>query len=48
MSHKLVGSFTARSYELEGTIDMKEIECGGKFVSVEFGANYCPKCGEAL
>ena len=48
MTHKLIGSFTARSYQIEGSIDMKEIECGAKYVSVEFGANYCPKCGEEL
>ena len=46
MTHKLIGSFTAVADE--GSLDLKQIECGGKYVSVEFGANYCPKCGEAL
>lgn len=46
MTHKLFGTYTAVTDE--GSIDLKEIKCGAKYVSVEFGSNYCPQCGDEL
>ena len=46
MTHKTLGSFTAVTDE--GSIDFKEIKCGAKYATIEFGANYCPKCGGEL
>ena len=48
MEHELVGSFTATSREMEGSISMKEILCDGTYVAVQFGASYCSKCGKEL
>ena len=46
--HELVSSMTATSHEMEGSVDLKEILCNGTYVLVQFGGNYCPKCGEEL
>lgn len=46
--HKLFGTFTATARQAEGAIDLKEVECGSKYVLVEVGANYCPECGGEL
>ena len=48
MSHKLIATFTVHSDSIEGTIDLKEIECGPHYLTVEVGSDYCPKCGETL
>lgn len=44
--HELQGTFTVHASE--GSIDLKEFQCGSKYVVAEIGANYCPNCGVDL
>jgi len=47
-THELIATGTATAPNFETAIDIKEISCGGKYIVVEVGANYCSNCGEEL
>ena len=48
MKHTLVETVTVQSEGLVDDVDLKEVECGDKYVVLEIGANYCTRCGEEL
>jgi len=46
--HTLITTVKANGSNLEGTINLMEFKCEGKYILAETDANYCPECGKEL